>query len=121
MNENAFNEDMDQVKRIKDAIRHHMDKTQWDGRTHWGPWFLDEKNKALAFMYADSGVLKRHHYDIPLDRVVTVYGRDNDSIEDWSFHLYGKKAWIRFDDVLQVVEALCSLYKADRCGEQVKA
>jgi hypothetical protein len=43
-----------------------------------------------------------------------------DTIEDWTLHLL-PKVWITFDEVLQLTEALCSLYNAGICGEQVKA
>jgi hypothetical protein len=111
---------MEEEKKIKDAISYHIANTKWDGRTHWGPWFLEEKNNALAFMYADGGVLKRHYYDIPLERVVAVYGHGSDTIEDWSFQL-NRHSWTTNDEVLQLVEALCSLYNGGKCGEQATA
>lgn len=120
MSKNSFEQEKEEVKRIMDAIKYHMENTEWDGRTNWGPWFLEEKSNALAFMYADEGgVLKRQLYDIPLKRVEAVYGMGNGSIQDWSFHMLGKRAWIKSDDILHLVGSLCSLYKAARCGERV--
>jgi hypothetical protein len=120
MSENSFNEEKEEVKRIMDAIKYHMANTEWDGRITWGPWFLEEERNALAFMYTgEGGVLKRQSFDIPLKRVVAVYGMGNDSIQDWSFHMRGNTTWIKSDDIFHLVGSLCSLYKAARCGEQV--
>ena len=121
MDRENFDERMEQIKKIKDAIRHHIANTRWDGRKHWGPWSLVEANEPrLLFAWVNpQSVLIPDLSVIPLRRVVGIDG-GFDTIEDWTLHLL-PKVWITFDEVLQLTEALCSLYNAGICGEQVKA
>lgn len=118
-----FDERMEQWNEIMDAIRHHIAHTRWDGRKHWGPWSLVEsKEPHLLFAWVNPhGVLIPDQCEIPLRPVQTAYGLGNDSIEDWCWHLRKHTAWMTHGEVLQLVEALCSLYNAGICGEQVKA
>lgn len=119
---NLIIERIKEEKKISEAISYHMANTEWDGRTSWGPWFLEEKKNALFHMSANGhGVLKPCYYYVPLERVLAVYGHGGDTIEDWSFQLHQKPPLFTFDDVLQAVNALCSLYKAGKCGEQATA
>jgi len=109
-----------QVKEIKDAIEQEAAKAKWDGRTNWGPWSLDDRQKHLLYAWVNpNGDLIPDRYELPLRLVVGVSGSFG-TIEDWCAHLLGM-SWITFEDVLQVVVPLCSLYNACMCGEREQA
>jgi hypothetical protein len=106
----------EQFRTVKQAIEHHIaNNTKWDGTTNWGPWTLNTRKRVLFYGCANShGTFIPDLYDIDLRRVVAVNG-PFDTIDDWACHLV-RKVWTNLNEVLLLVEALCSLYNAGMCG-----